>query len=735
VGPRHLGTGFRSAQGARPGRLKFRLHGERLQGGWNLVRMPPRPKEKRDNWLLIKEHDDTADEADPVLEHFTTSVSTGRSMEEIATGNSEVWHSNRPPKGEPDVVAGPAKPRKRKTKTFPLPEFRAPQLATLSETAPEGADWVHELKYDGYRLVIAASGSDVRCFTRNALDWTAKFQPIAAAFAAMDLPGVLLDGEVVSFSPDGRTDFSTLQKALKEGGELQFFAFDMLEEGGEDLTPLPLLDRKKRLQALFKELPKGSPLHVSVHIEGAGTAVHKQICAAGHEGIVSKRASAPYRGERNRDWLKIKCSKRQEFVIGGWTPSEKRTGFKSLLVGTWEGEKLVYKGRVGTGFNDKTLAELSTRFKPLARKDPPFESIPRELRRSRWIEPQLVAEVDFSEFTADGILRHPSFKGLREDKDAREVHLETPAPAGEAAAETPALAGKTAKAKSAPADEGADMSRAGVRVTSPGKILFPRQGIIKREVIDYYEAVAELMLPHLRDRPLSLVRCPQGLSRKCFYQKHDSGGFPAELRRVMITEGSGETEEYFYINALPGVLAGVQMNTLEFHIWGSRVDQLEKPDRIVIDLDPDEGLGFEDVRRAAFDLRDRLADIGLKTFPMLSGGKGFHLVAPLPRRAQWPEVKAFCHGLCTAARSPSTGALPRQHVQGPPQGPYLCRLPAQRARLHRDRPLLDAGARPCAGFGTDHLGRGEDGHGRQHVYDQDNAGAGAQSRRSVGGLF
>ena len=458
----------------------------------------------------------------------------------------------------------------------------------------------------------------------------------------MDLPGCLVDGEVVSFSPDGRTDFSTLQKALKEGGELQFFAFDLLQENGKDLAPLPLLERKKRLQALFDDLPNGSPLHVSLHVEGRGQDVLDQICKAGHEGIVSKRAAAPYRGERNRDWLKLKCSKRQEFVIGGWTPSEKRQGFKSLIVGTWEGGKLVYKGRVGTGFDDKTLDELSARFEPLARKDHPFESIPRELRRSRWIEPELVAEVEFAEFTADGILRHPSFQGLREDKESREVHMEVPAPVAGAPAEPPPP--PMPKPKGGPADEGVDIQRAGVRVTSPGKVIFPRQKIIKREVIEYYEAIGELMLPHLTGRPLSLVRCPQGLSRKCFYQKHDSGGFPAELRRVMITENSGETEEYFYIEDLPGIIAGVQMNALEFHIWGSRVDQLEKPDRIVIDLDPDEGLGFDDVRRAAFDLRDRLADIGLKTFPMLSGGKGFHLVAPLTRRAQWPEVKAFCHG-------------------------------------------------------------------------------------------
>ncbi|MDQ3558788.1 MAG: DNA ligase D, partial [Pseudomonadota bacterium] len=449
----------------------------------------------------------------------------------------------------------------------------------------------------------------------------------AEAVGAMNLPGTLIDGEIVSFAPDGRTDFSTLQKALKEGGALAYFAFDLLEEAGEDLTSQPLGERKSRLQALLSDLPQGSLIHYSDHIRGQGEAVLAQICAAGHEGIVSKKLSAPYRGDRTKSWLKVKCTRCQEFVIGGWTPSEKRRGFKSLLVGTWADGKLVYQGRVGTGFDDKALEELGARFATIARKDPPFDKIPRELRRSKWVEPKLVAEIAFAEFTADGILRHPSFLGLREDKKPSEVHLERPEPVKQPAG-----------------GDGGDVVLAGIRVTSPEKVLFPRQGLTKRDLVEYYQAIAELMLPYLKDRPLSLVRCPQGQGGKCFYQKHDSGGFPGELRRVMITEGSGETEEYFYIDDLQGIVAGVQMGVLEFHIWGSRVDQLEKPDRIVIDLDPDEGLGFEDVRRAAFDLRDRLLDLGLKTFPMLSGGKGFHLVAPLTRRAEWPEVKALCRG-------------------------------------------------------------------------------------------
>jgi bifunctional non-homologous end joining protein LigD len=624
--------------GLEEGMLHFRLHGERLKGGWALVRMPPRGKEKRENWLLIKERDEYADDADRLLEAHTTSIATGRTMEEIAHGDSVVWHSNRPGRGSSE---GTARTRKIRARNLPLPKFRPPQLATLVDEAPDGEDWIHELKYDGYRTLVAANGTEVRCYTRSGQDWTDKFRSIAEAFQAMGLPGMLIDGEIVTFTPEGRTDFSSLQKALKENGKLAYFAFDLLIEGGEDITKRPLIERKNRLQALLDDLPKGSIIHFSDHIRGKGSEVLAQVCRAGQEGIVSKRASAGYRGERGKTWLKVKCGRNQEFVIGGWTPSDRRRGFRSLLVGAWEDGKLVYKGRVGTGFNGRTLEDLSARFDKLVRKTSPFVSVPRELRRSRWVEPKLVAEVAFAEFTSDGILRHPSFQGLREDKKARDVHEEKPAPL-----------------EKVMAGNGDETTRAGVRITSPEKVLYPGEGITKGDLLDYYEAVAGLMLPHLGNRPLSLVRCPQGYGHHCFFQKHDTGGFPDAMHHVMIAESEGNEEQYFYVDDLQGLVAGVQMGVLEFHIWGSRVDQVEKPDRIVFDLDPDVGLGFEDVRRGAFDLRDRLADLGLKTFPMLSGGKGFHLVAPLTRRAEWPQVKAFCHAFAVKVG----GEAPERYV-------------------------------------------------------------------------
>ncbi|SER38899.1 ATP-dependent DNA ligase LigD phosphoesterase module /ATP-dependent DNA ligase LigD polymerase module [Faunimonas pinastri] len=665
-------------EGLEKGMLHFILHGERMRGGWAMVRMPPRGRDsgKHENWLLIKERDGEADEADPILAANMVSVTTGRTMEEIATGESPVWDSTKPvAEQSPEALGKPpaSKPARKKaaaakTASGEVPEFRSPQLATLVDVPPEGRDWVHELKYDGYRTLIAANGDAVRCYTRNGLDWTAKFGPVVKAIAELGLSGTMIDGEIVAFAPDGRTDFSTLQKTLKEGGELAFFAFDLLTKDNEDVTGETLLERKARLKAITDRLPKGSPVHFSDHVQGQGEKVLNQICAAGHEGIISKKASAPYRGARTKVWYKIKCIKRQEFVIGGWSPSEKRHGFRSLLVGTWnEGEegqpgKLVYAGRVGTGFNDRDLQELGEKFEAIAAKTSPFAEVPRDARRgAKWVEPKLVAEIAFTEFTADGVLRHPSFLGLREDKTAREVHIETPAPMEEEpeAAPKPALkkapAKKAAKAGSKPASalpppsaplktygENEGIERAGIKLSSAGKVLFPGQGVSKGNLADYYEAVSELMLPHVGVRPLSLVRCPQGRGKHCFFQKHDTGGFNEAIHHMEIVEGTGASGDYFYVDDLPGIMAGVQMGVMEWHVWGSRTADIEKPDRLVFDLDPDEGLGFEAVRTASVDLRDRLAEIGLKTYPMLSGGKGVHVIAPLVPKVAWPEAKTFC---------------------------------------------------------------------------------------------
>ena len=600
-------------QGFRDGKLGFTLHGERLKGSWALVRMKPRKGEKRENWLLIKHKDDEVSTRGDILKKHTSSVASERSMAEIAKKGRGLARADLEPQ-----------PRRRPAGKSPaMPRWREPQLATLVAEAPEGGEWLSEMKYDGYRALIAVAGGKARIFTRNGKDWTTKFPTVAQAAASLPTDGTLIDGEIVAFK-DGRTDFSSLQRAIKEGGDMSCFVFDLLVDGGEDITKLPLIERKQRLEAI---VGKGrGALVYSDHITGKGQQVFASICKAGHEGIVAKRADDPYRSGRGKSWLKVKCTRRQEFVIGGWSESDKRSRpFSSILIGVNEGGKLVYKGRVGS-FERGTLEEVAGLLESRARKISPFAGLPAEARRgAHFVRPDVVVEVDFAEFTADGVVRHGVVKGIRADKDAADIVLESPTG-------RPAMTHETRD------------RIAGVKLSNPDRILFAGQGVTKADLAAHYERVAPRMLPHVRGRLLSLVRCPQGEGGQCFFQKHDAKGFPDEVKRTDITEKDGERAVYLHAGDLAGLVAAVQMGTLEFHIWGSRIDRLEQPDRLVFDLDPDEGLGFAEVRDAAFDLRDRLARIGLKTVPMVTGGKGVHVIAPLNRRAEWPEVKAFARG-------------------------------------------------------------------------------------------
>lgn len=396
--------------GLKDGKLHFRLFGKRLKGGWVLVRMRPRKGEKAENWLLMKEDDREASTDRDILETDTTSVESGRGMDEIADAKASgksVWRGGVSAEGK-------------------LPAFRKPQLATLTDQPPASGDWVHELKYDGYRCQVALGGGRIVCYTRNGLDWTDRFGSLVPAFEKLDAKSALLDGEVVAAGEGGRSDFSALQKALKEGGRLTCFAFDLLELDGRNLTDLPLVERKESLRKLIGK-GVGGALFYSEHIEGSGAKVLRAVCKAGGEGIVSKRADSPYRGGRGRSWLKIKCGNEQEFVIGGWTPSERRSGFRSLLLGYYHGKELVYAGRVGTGFDEEDLRAIGRELERRERKTSPFRDVPRAIARTaRWSRPDLVAEIAFTEFTGDGALRHPSFKGLRRDKPAREVVRERP---------------------------------------------------------------------------------------------------------------------------------------------------------------------------------------------------------------------------------------------------------------------------------------------------------------------
>jgi len=605
------------------GHLHFTLDGERMKGEWVMFRLKPRKGDTRETWMLKKVGDEYArpGDGDELVDDCVTSVTTGRTMAEIASGE-DVWRSNR---------GGRKGGRGKKKASDAPPPFQPPQLATLVNEVPGGSGWLFEYKYDGYRLLIATGAGAATAWTRNGKDWSDKFRALVKAASSLP-PGCLIDGEAVALNKEGKPDFQLLQSTLKEqrGKNLVFYAFDLLVDRGEDITKLGNLERKERLAALLKGGP--STIIYSDHVIGNGEAVFEAICKEGGEGVIAKKANAAYRGERTKNWLKIKCVERQEFVIVGWTESDRRVGFRSLLLAAKDKGRLTYVGKVGTGFNTKLLHDLLDRMKPLEVKEAPVE-VPRADRKgAHYIRPELVAEIAFTEFTSEGILRHPSFIALREDKPASEVVVEKPK-------HLP----KAAKKAERPTPESF-----GIKISNPGRAIYPTEKITKYDLACYYAAVDPLLMVEAADRPITLIRCPQGRAKKCFFQKHDTGSMGEHVKHVPIREKDGDVEDYLYVEDIRGILACVQMGTIEFHGWGSKVGKIEYPDRLVFDLDPDAGLDFAAVRDAARRVRDLLADIGLKTFPMLTGGKGVHVIAPLDASADWEAVTSFAERFARA---------------------------------------------------------------------------------------
>jgi bifunctional non-homologous end joining protein LigD len=626
----------KSAKDIEDGHLHFTLEGERMKGEWLLVRMKGRPGEKRENWLLRKVSDAHDTVGDTLVEQGLTSVLTGRTMVEIEIDKAGS-QSLKGKKGDAFTKAmqaasthteSKAKPKSRRKALGTSPKFRPLQLATLVDAVPSGNLWMHEIKFDGYRALIATAGAQVQVHTRSGLDWTDKFGPLAAHLAALDLPPCLIDGEVIARGASGNPDFSSLQSVLKRGhgrqtrdDKLEFHAFDLLEIDGEDLTALPQIERKERLEALLSEAQP--PVFVADHVIGEGEALYGAMCSAGQEGIIAKRVDAAYSGKRSRNWVKVKCTRRQEFVIVGWSKSSaKGRPFSSLLLGQYEGDTLVYRGKVGAGFDGDALADMAARLNKLACKTAPLEVDRVDARGANWVAPKLVAEVAFAELTGEGRVRHSSFLGLRGDKEARSVTPEKPV--------VPPLA------------------QIEVKVTSREREIFPETGQTKGDLADYYAQIAPLMLPFAANRPISLVRCPQGRARKCFFQKHDSGSFGPHVSHVPIREKDGGAEDYLFLADADGLVACVQMGTIEFHGWASKTDAVELPDRMIFDLDPDEGLDFKECIRAAQDIRAHLSDIGLISFAMFSGGKGVHVVVPLKRGHDWDTHKDFARRFAEA---------------------------------------------------------------------------------------
>ncbi len=606
------------------GHLHFTLEGERMKGEWVMFRLNPRPGEKAEPWMLKKVTDEYAEpqDGDALVDNCVTSVTTGRTMAEIASG-TDVWRSNR---------GGQKGGRAKKKSSAAPPPFEEPQLATLVDEVPAGNGWIHEYKYDGYRLLLSVGEGAATAWTRNGKDWSDKFRALVKAAAKLPA-GCLIDGEAVALDDEGRPSFQLLQSTLKDqrGANLVFYAFDLLIDRSEDIRKLPNIERKERLAALLEGV--SPPILYGDHVIGRGEDLFREICKHGGEGIISKKADAAYKGVRTRNWLKIKCIQRQEFVIVGWSESDKRRGFRSLLLALKERGKLTYAGKVGTGFNAKLIEDLMERMAPLEVDKAPLE-VPRADRKgAHWLKPKLVAEIAYSEFTDDGILRHPSFIALREDKPASQVVREEP----QKLKATEKKASRNNKKKTG----GATAEDFGIEISSPERIIYPELGLTKKDLADYYATVDPLIMIDAAKRPMTLIRCPGGRTGECFFQKHDKGTFGPHVKQIPIEEKDGEFEDYLYFDDIRGLLASVQMGTIEFHGWGSRINKVEYPDRLVFDLDPDVGLDFERVKEAAVRLRGLLQDLGLKSFPLLSGGKGIHVVVPLDSSKDWPTVKSF----------------------------------------------------------------------------------------------
>ncbi len=499
-----------------------------------------------------------------------------------------------------------------------MPAFQPVQLATLVDHVPPGKAWLHEMKHDGYRCLLAVGNGAACAYTRSGLDWSEKFSTVVDAAAKLD-GTALIDGEIVVLDAQGRSNFQALQSAIKEHpARLLFYAFDLLELNGQELKPLPQIERKARLAELLRAAKSG-PIRLSEHVRGDGEKLLKAFCDRGLEGVVSKRADAPYEGSRSGAWLKIKCIRREEFIVVGWIPSDKDRDFRALLLATHEQGKLRYVGKVGTGFDVEEMSRLRGVMKPLEQARPTVEAPRAAVKEARWLSPTLVAEVAYTEMTSDGLLRHPSYLGLREDKKPEAVVLEKVKPVAR-------VAGANATS---------------IVITNPDRVVFPESGETKGQLAAYYQRLAPFMLPWVANRPISLVRCPQGRGKKCFFQKHDGGAFGEQVKQVAIAEKDGHEEAYIFVDNAEGLLTCVQMGTIEFHGWGSRIEDVELADRLVFDLDPDEAVHFDQVKVAAFMIRDLLKGFDLQTFAMVTGGKGVHVIAPLTPRAEWPEVKDF----------------------------------------------------------------------------------------------
>lgn len=700
-------------RGLKKGHLSFVLDGKKLHGAWHLVRMHRRRGEKRDNWLLIKSDDEAARKPRDrdILDEAALSVKTGRTMEEIAGGKNRRKTAKKAAKAKTvskstrRKTSGARKKRvkanaaeavqtatlKSHTKVSPpvtppsdsgavaearraaLPAFVKPCLATLAVKAPEGERWIHEIKFDGYRLQGRLDHGKVKLLTRNGLDWTRKFPAIAEAVTTLPADTALIDGELVVNGDNGVSSFSLLQQDLESGRQdrLAFYIFDLMYLDGRDLKPLPLHVRKDALAALLKGAPKSGPMHLNESIADSGPVLLKHACKLNLEGIISKRDDAPYHSGRGHDWIKTKCTGRQEFVIAGFVPSSVDAhAVGSLVLGVFDHGRLDYAGRTGTGFSQASARDLYRKLQALRRDTAGFTTVPNEERGARapiWVEPKLVGEVEFLGWTATGRVRHASFQGVREDKVAKDVAREDSVGPRAAAAVSKSASARRRSAPVAKASAARKSLRKpprkslrkspvvveGISLSHPDRIYWEDVKVTKQDLADYYRDVWQWMAPHVVGRPIALLRCPEGASGTCFFQKHAAAGIATDHLHLI----PEKDDKIISIDDLAGLISLVQAGVLEIHTRGTTADNRDHADRLVFDLDPGPGTDWHDVTEAARAVRKKLADLKLKSFLKTSGGKGLHVVLPIAP-TPWEQAKTFAQRIAASLAA----EMPQRYV-------------------------------------------------------------------------
>lgn len=685
-------------QDYKKGHLKFVLHGNKLQGEWSLIRKGGQRTPDEKTWFLIKGQDDYSSTDHDILSEEPRSVATDRTIEQIAGARDRVWNSKGHGANDSSSAKRPTAKRAAPSKavktqredwTQTLTELsgakkrRLPakidvQLATLVKSPPDTDDWLHEIKFDGYRIIAQIDDGSIRFMTRNHQDWTEKLGSLAESMKSLPVTQAILDGEIVVLDSDGISRFQQLQQIFKNGhvDSIRYFIFDLLYLNGYDLRSIPLEQRKELLSQLLSNCPPQGRLRFSDHVVGDGETFFAAAKKRHLEGIVSKQRNSVSVEGRSQSWVKSKCTQSAEFVIGGFTdPGGARAEFGAILIGYFDEQKhFVYAGKVGTGFSRKTLNELMTALRPLIVSKTAFTKLPAgSHKQTHWVKPQLVAQIEFSEWTADGRLRHPSYVGLREDKPASQVKRDVeidPAlldASVDSAADSDAIEksdpnvgksiikcqhqgatnGRSSTRRSKGGQEDKSPRKMPVKLTHPDKILYHDQGFSKRDLLNYYMAIAPWILPHIKDRLAVLVRCPDGIQGGSFYQKHPAAGTPESIRQIAVKEKES-TGNYLVLDSVEDLAWTVQVAALELHVWGSRADDIELADRLIFDLDPDPSVEWPQLAQSARQIREFLKELKLESFLKTTGGKGLHVVVPIQRRSNWDEVKSFCHGVARA---------------------------------------------------------------------------------------